>query len=78
MLSKRNFAWVGLGFCSLVAILTAMQVGLAPDQLKENASYIVAVLLLRYVFGFIAFSAGLMRRTYANAEGRKENAGEGR
>jgi hypothetical protein len=72
MLSKRNFTWTGLGFCYLVAILTAMQVGLAADQLKENATYIIAVLLLRYVSGFIAFSTSLIRRTYTNAEERKK------
>lgn len=36
---KRNFEWMGLGFLYLVAILTAMQVGLAADHLKDNASF---------------------------------------
>ncbi len=39
MFFKRNFAWMGLGFLYLVAILTAMQVGLAAKQLKDNASF---------------------------------------
>jgi hypothetical protein len=48
MFFKRNFAWMGLVFLYLVAILTAMQVGLAADQLKDNArfnwaSYVFAV-----------------------------------
>lgn len=39
MFFKRNFEWMGLGFLYLVAILTAMQVGLAADHLKNNASF---------------------------------------
>jgi Family of unknown function (DUF6601) len=36
---KRKFAWMGLAFLYLVAILTAMQVGLAVDQLRDNSSF---------------------------------------
>jgi uncharacterized membrane protein YhaH (DUF805 family) len=48
MFFKRNFAWMGLGFLYLVAILTSMQVGLAAAPLKDNrsfnwASYVFAV-----------------------------------
>lgn len=39
MFFKRNFAWMGLGFLYLVAILTSMQVGLAATPLKDNASF---------------------------------------
>ncbi|KAE9374108.1 hypothetical protein N431DRAFT_503049 [Stipitochalara longipes BDJ] len=36
---NRNFAWMGLAFLYLVAILTAMQVGLAAAPLRDNASF---------------------------------------
>ena len=39
MFFKRNFAWMGLGFLYLVAILTAMQVGLAAAPLRDNANF---------------------------------------
>lgn len=39
MFFKRNFAWMGLGFLYLVAILTAMQVGLAAKPLQDNAGF---------------------------------------
>ncbi|KAN0102592.1 hypothetical protein V8E51_010905 [Hyaloscypha variabilis] len=46
MFFKRNFAWMGLGFLYLVAILTAMQVGLAAAPLRDNAKFNLA----SYVF----------------------------
>jgi len=39
MFFQRNFAWMGLGFLYLVAILTAMQVGLAAVPLRDNSSF---------------------------------------
>lgn len=36
---ERNFAWMGLGFLYLVAILTAMQVSLAAGHFKDNDGF---------------------------------------
>jgi hypothetical protein len=39
MFFRRNFAWMGLGFLYLIAILTAMRVGLPAQPLKDSVSF---------------------------------------
>jgi hypothetical protein len=57
---KRNFEWMGLGFLYLVAILTAMQAGLATNHLKDDArfnwaSYVFSVFCILLPVSIVAF-----------------------
>jgi hypothetical protein len=79
---KRNFAWMGLGFLYMTAILTAMQVGLAVPYLSGNAtfhkaSYVFAIFCIilpaAVVARLVAYHAFLLVRFSCGCMQRRES-----